>query len=142
VWALADEPAAAVTVLRANVPPAKPVLSEQVAQLVGRLDAPRFSDREAATKALTELGRLAGPALKAALGKGLSPEAKERGERLLAAQTGDPAGEDLRRSRAVQAMELAGTAKARALLREWAAGAPGARLTEDAAAALARLGRE
>jgi hypothetical protein len=40
---------------------------------------------------------------------------------------------------AVQALELAGTAEARMALQAWAGGAPGARLTEDAKAALGRL---
>jgi hypothetical protein len=39
----------------------------------------------------------------------------------------------------VAAMELAGTDDAKNLLAEWKAGAPGARLTIDAKAALARL---
>ena len=42
-------------------------------------------------------------------------------------------------ARAVLAMELAGTDAAKRLIAEWAAGAPGARLTIDARAALARL---
>jgi len=43
-------------------------------------------------------------------------------------------------ARAVAAMELAGTSDANKLLAEWAAGAPAARLTIDAKAALVRLG--
>jgi hypothetical protein len=42
-------------------------------------------------------------------------------------------------ARAVLVLELAATDIARKLLAEWAAGAPGARLTMDAKAALGRL---
>jgi hypothetical protein len=49
--------------------------------------------------------------------------------------------EELRALRLAQACEFAGTPSARALLKQWAGGAPGAMLTEDAKAALARLER-
>jgi hypothetical protein len=48
-------------------------------------------------------------------------------------------GERLRSLRAVEALELAGTTAARETLASLAAGAPGARLTEQARAACERL---
>jgi hypothetical protein len=53
----------------------------------------------------------------------------------------DPTGEELRRSRAVLALELAGGPEALALLKEWAAWAPAALVTEEAKSAVGRAGR-
>jgi WD40 repeat protein len=139
IWALTDAPEAAVRTLRAALPSVKPEKPERIAELVQQLDAPRFAAREEAMKALTALGPLARPALKEAAGKNLSAETKERVQKLLAALEGELGPEALRQVRAVQALELAGTVEAKALLKEWAAGAPGAVLTEDAKRALKRL---
>jgi hypothetical protein len=109
-----------------------------LAKLIAGLGSDRFADREAASTELAALGRLAEPALKAAVARGLPAEARERADRLLATLAADPAGEELRRSRAVLALELAGSPEALALLKEWAAGAPGALLTEEAKAAVGR----
>jgi len=68
-----------------------------------------------------------------------SAEARQRLDKLIAALVRDPTPEEIRAGRAVRAVELAATPEARALLREWAAGAAGMRLTDDAAAALGRL---
>src|SRR5262249_17825576 len=57
VWALADEPQAAAAFLRAKLPAVKlDVPRERVAALIAGLDDPVFRSREAATKALAELG--------------------------------------------------------------------------------------
>jgi hypothetical protein len=62
-------------------------------------------------------------------------------QKLLAALDGELGPEALRQTRAVQALELARTVEAKALLKEWADGAPGAVLTEDAKRALERWSR-
>jgi hypothetical protein len=142
VWALADDPAA-VHMLRTQLTPVRAPDPDRVSKLVQRLGADRYPDREAASKELLAIGRLAEPALRAALGTNLPAETRERVRKLLdvlADDVGrDPPRDDLRVMRAVQALELAGTAEARGLLKEWAAGAAGARLTEEAKGALARL---
>ena len=66
---------------------------------------------------------------------------KKRVEGLLAKLGGQPQVEALRGVRAVEALERAGTAEARGLLKELAAGAADAPLTRAAAAALSRLRR-
>jgi hypothetical protein len=112
-----------------------------VRQLVARLDAPAFAQREAAAGAIRELGDAAAPALRALLKGGLSAEQAGRVERLLAEAEAPvlPPGERLRRVRAVAALEWAGTADARKLLRELAAGTAADRPTREAAAAVRRL---
>jgi hypothetical protein len=57
------------------------------------------------------------------------------------AKNSDLTGESLRVSRAIEALEHAGTAAARELLNRLAAGAPGAWQTREAKSALRRLDR-
>jgi hypothetical protein len=105
---------------------------------VADLDGANFKTRDAATKALADLHRLAEPALRAALDRGPSAEARQRLNKLIAGLVREPMADEIRAGRAVKALELADTLETRALLGEWAGGAPGARLTEDAKAALGR----
>ena len=95
-------------------------------------------DGEAFAALVRRYGRLA-PMLREALPRAKSPEHRLRLERLLAQLQRKPTPDDWRIMRAVQAAELCRTAEARQLLREWAAGAPGVLLTEQAREALARL---
>jgi hypothetical protein len=63
-------------------------------------------------------------------------------ERLLQKMSGQSAGgELLRQLRAVELLESLGSAEARQVLETLAKGAPGARLTKEARAALDRLNR-
>jgi hypothetical protein len=64
---------------------------------------------------------------------------RARLNRLLASITPERTPAEAIQARAATAMELAGTVAAKKLLADWAAGAPGARLTQDAKAALVRL---
>ncbi|HEY8504011.1 MAG TPA: WD40 repeat domain-containing protein, partial [Gemmataceae bacterium] len=141
VWALADGGGPAAAFLREKLPPVKPVPPGRVAELVARLDSDRFAVREEATKALAALGPVIAPELRRALGKVTSAEASRRLKAVLAGFEGEPSPARLRTMRSVRAMELAATPAARGLLREWAGGATGATLTEEARAALARLAR-
>ncbi|MBO0699826.1 MAG: hypothetical protein J2P46_15620, partial [Zavarzinella sp.] len=138
VWALASDPGA-VELLRAKVP-VQPVIPEaKLKQWIADLGADRFAVREAATKALQDLGRVAEPELRAARDRVSGEEVRSRLDALLAKLPRGRTGEDVVWARAVQALELAGTEAARKLLTEWAAGASAARLTIDAKAALGRL---
>jgi len=138
VTTLEKHPAAAVRLFREKVRPAAPVPPGQVARWVGDLDAPDYRTRAAADRALTRVADRAGPALRAAMATTASAEVRERLAGIID-RADRPTPEGLRFARAVEALEYAGTAGARALLREWAAGAPGGRLTDEATAALARL---
>jgi hypothetical protein len=111
----------------------------RLARLVAALDADDFAIREQATTELEGLGELAGPALRQALEGKPSPEARRRARRLLEALDRSPSGEALRGLRVVEALEQAGTPRARRALEALAKGALQARLTREAAASRRRL---
>jgi hypothetical protein len=113
----------------------------EIAWWVADLGSPQFAEREAATAALASLGRVVEKELRDTVSATTSAEVRRRARDLIARLDGPPSAEDLRVMRVVQACELSGTAPARTLLQRWADGAPGALLTEDARAALARLDR-
>src|SRR5262249_45473521 len=81
------------------------------------------------------------PALRRVLREAPSLEYRRRVERQVGrlALPGLPP-QQLRELRALEALEIAATAEAQTLLRVLAQGAPEARLTKEATAALARLG--
>jgi WD40 repeat protein len=142
VCTLAAAPAQAVPFLKGRLSPRVPAEPKRLAGLVRDLGDNRFAVREKATAELARLEELAAPALKEALKKTPPLEVKRRLEKLLARL--DPyavAPEAVRPLRAVEALEWAGTADARQLLQALAGGAPEARLTREARAALARLER-
>jgi hypothetical protein len=138
VWALSEAKGAA-KLLRTKIAPVPPVDPERLKKLLADLNSERFPVRSAATRALAELGRLAIPAMEAALKQKPPLETEQRLRNLLGALKQERSPAEVHHLRALQALELAGTAEARDVLREWAAGTSGARLTEDARAALARL---
>jgi hypothetical protein len=125
--------------IRRKIEPAKPARAADVQKWIAELGADKFAVREAAMKALRDLGRLIEPQLRAARGKATSEEVRARLDGLLANIPRERTASELVQARAVAAMELAGTDADKKVLAEWAAGAPGARLTVDAKAALARL---
>jgi WD40 repeat protein len=140
VWSLSDDPRA-VAFLRQKISPVKKPDKSHLDQLIADLDSDRFEVRTAADRALAELGELAAPALEEASKASPSPEQRRRLERLLAELNNGLSPAQLQRLRAVQAMELANSAEARQVLREWAAGLTNARLTREAKASLKRMTR-
>lgn len=140
VWALAGAADAAVPYVRDRLKPAGPP-TEQTRKLVADLDAPRFAVREAASRRLRLLGGDAIPALRQALAANPSAEQRQRLRALLDAAERSPAPDAVRASRAVWALEAAGTAEARRLLEALAGGADGAPLTVEAREAVDRLRR-
>jgi hypothetical protein len=140
VWALSETKGVG-KFLRERVAPVKPTDAVRLAKWIADLNSPRFRERDEAAKGLAKLGELAVPALEKVLAAPPSVEVHQRVRNLLEALKREPSPLEIRRMRAVQALELAGTAEARATLRAWAGGASGARLTEDARAALRRLDR-
>jgi hypothetical protein len=131
----ADGPA----VLRSKLNSVPRLDAAEADRLIAGLDADRHAVRERASRALADHGRAALPAMQAAIARVRSAEAAARLEKLIAAIPSHFTPTEVTHRRAVKAMSLAGTPAARELLREWAAGAPGAILTEEARAALSRL---
>lgn len=120
------------------VPTAVPI--DRLTRLVADLGSPEFPTRQAAVKALNEVGAEAGPALEAAVRSSPTPEVRRvAGEILnrLAAPLTNP--DDLRAIRAVEVLECLETTAAREVLTKWAGGPTHHRLTTEAAAALRRV---
>jgi len=134
----ASTPATAAPFLREKLLPISPPDIEQVKRMIGDLDHKDYRRREKAMRGLVDLGERVREPLRQALTSGPTPEVRERIERLIAAEE-RPSPEHLRRMRAVEAMEVAGTKEAQEVLAYWASGAPGALFTRDADAAIKRL---
>lgn len=108
-------------------------------RLIAELDSNEASVRDTATRKLEDMDELAAPALLAAQ-KNPSAEVRRRVKRLLdRLERTQLNGKEARAIRAVEALEQAGNESARKVLQQLAAGEPEARLTREAAAALARL---
>ena len=138
IWALSADPKGPELLRRQVLVVAAPP-AEKVKQWIADLAADRFAVREAATKALQDLGRIAEPELRSAREQATTEESRTRLDALLAKIPRERVGKEIVHARAVLALELAGTDAAKKLLAEWAAGATGARLTIDAKSALGRL---
>lgn len=107
---------------------------------IGNLDSRDFACREKAARELEKLGPLIEPWLEDKLQERPSLELRMRLERLLERLGGaELTPEDLRASRAMEALVGIGTRDARTVLEILAKGAPGARLTRQAKAAIQRL---
>jgi hypothetical protein len=137
--ALAARGDEAVAFLKTKLAPAAPADPKELAALLQDLDSPQFGKRSRATRGLEELGERAAAALRAALPKAASGEAKRRLQALLARLDGPLPPARLREVRAVEALERLGSPAAVALLQALAQGAPAARLTREARASLERL---
>ncbi len=140
VCRLAADPARAVALLRERLRPAPEPDAKRFAGLVADLDSDQFSVREAAAKELAKLGDAAAPALREALRGKPSAEVARRLRQALDDVKGWPP-ERLREWRALEVLEQVATPQARDLLKALAEGAPAARLTQEAKAALERLAK-
>jgi WD40 repeat protein len=145
LWATVAADGASLAFLRERLQPAVSTASaETIARLVADLDSTGFGVRTKAMAQLTQLAELAEPALMDALKKQPSLELRQRIEQLLgevADQRSRPSGDRLRMFRAVEILEQIGTPEARRLLEALSRGVPGALLTREAQASLARLNR-
>src|SRR5262249_22710660 len=99
-----------------------------------------FAVREAASKALLGLDQQAIPYLEKTLKSAKSAEVRVRVEKIFEQKRGAAlTPEQLRQIRSVMVLELIGDGESKNLLKRWAGGAVGARLTMEASAALKRL---
>jgi WD40 repeat protein len=142
VWALAAAPKQSLPLLRQALKPVQGADEKRVAQLVKDLDHDEFDVREKASEELARIGEPAAAALRKALEGTPSAEMRSRATQLLDKFAGKAASADLvRRERALEVLEQIGGAEGRAVLEELAKGAPEAGLTQEAKAALKRLGK-
>jgi hypothetical protein len=140
-WELLDHPAEAVEFIKSKVSPARPLDATAVKEVVRKLGADSFRDREEAAKKLIAIGDAALPIIREAAGGDLSAEGKERAEKVIAALTTGLTPDQLRLRRAVAVLEWSARADADEHLRKLAGGDPSARLTADTKAAVVRRER-
>ena len=142
IQALLAVPRQAVPFLKERLRPIAMPDAKRIAQLIADLDNERFAVRERATQELGELGELAEPALQKALEGRPSLELRRRVEGLMANLRRLVPSPGTRQSmRAIEVLEHIGTPEARDVLKALAQGAPEARQTQEAKAALERLAR-
>lgn len=143
LWDLAAEPADTVSFLKERLQVVPDVQPKRLEQLIADLDSDSFARRETASRELYRLGTIAESALRKALGNSPSAELRRRAELLLKALPGwllkEP--ETLRIVRAIWVLQRIGTPEARAILEKLAVGAPAARQTQEAKAAVDYLNR-
>ena len=131
-----------VTLLSVRVKPAIKPSDEQLKAWLADLASPAFKTREAAQREIGRAGELVEPALRRALKSVTDPEVQRRLSDLLdRISRPETRPDELRDLRAVEVLEHIDSADARRLLGELAKGAPEARLTQEAKAALARLSK-
>jgi WD40 repeat protein len=138
LWLLAAMPERAVPLLRDRLRPAAAAAPEHIARLVADLDSDRFAVRQRAEEELGNLLDVAEAALRAALAGQPSVEVRRRIEVLLNQLDPCTSPERLRALRALEVLEQIGTPEAQQVLEKLAQGAPQARLTQEAKAALRR----
>src|SRR5579883_1533870 len=141
IWGLCAVPERAVNLFRARLRPASAVPADKIKQRIADLDSDEFSRREAASAELAALGDQVQAALQAALQGNPSVELRQRVEALLVDPGRVRSAETLRHLRAVEVLERIGSSETRQILKTIAQGAPGARQTREAKAALALLSR-
>jgi hypothetical protein len=140
--ALALCPAEAVALLKGRLQPVRAADPALLRRLLAELDGDTFAGREKARVRLEGLGERAADALREALGRKPSLEARRRMEALLARLRGPIRDRETQRGvRAVAVLEDIGTPQARAVLKTLVGGLGTARQTQEAREALERANR-
>jgi WD40 repeat protein len=135
-------PQQTVALLKERIKPATEPDAKKIEKLVGALEDSNFDTRKNALEELKKLGKSAVPALKRALRNDPSAEARRRIDDLIADAVKLPITDEERQaSRTIEVLErMAQDKAARELLQSLAKGAEGATITEEARAAMKRLG--
>lgn len=134
---LVQNPGPAMTLLRVKLEPVKAIAIKQVPQWLRDLGSEDFEARQSALAELEKLGERIEPVLQKAVDGNATLETKRRLETLLAKLDADP--DRWRQSRALEAIEQIATPAAVSLLEALSRGDHGARLTNEANSALARI---
>jgi WD40 repeat protein len=141
---LVTAPEQSVPFLRKHLQPSPKdaATAKQIAQWIADLESAQFGTRQEATQKLEKAGEQAEAALQQALAGKPPLEVQRRVEELLQRLEGQlTEGEALRAQRAIEVLERIGTEPAQQVLEGLAKGAPEARRTREARAALDRLAR-
>jgi RNA polymerase sigma factor (sigma-70 family) len=139
---LAADPTRSVPYLRERLHAVAQADEKSLQRWIADLDSDQFKIREKATAELEKLGPAALHAMRKAIDEKPRLETRRRLGQLIEKQEREEwptSGEKLRIWRALEVLERAGTPEAKAVLTILANGAPGARQTVDAGAALQRL---
>jgi WD40 repeat protein len=139
---MASDPPRSVPFFAKNLQTVPAITDKVLGRLILNLGSDVFKVRDQAARELERLGEVAEPACREALGRPGSLELRRRLESLAEKykqQARNPTPEFLRSLRAIECLELAGTAEARNVLMTISRGASRARLTLDAKSALERL---
>jgi WD40 repeat protein len=144
IWALAAVPKQSVPLVARHVSPVPTLDVKRLARLFADLDDDSFEVREKATAELKRAAESVEEAVRKEMVRTTSEEVRQRLGQVLEAIDNTVAlpGRRALPSRALVVLEQAGTPEARRALERLAEGAPGAWLTQEAKAALARLARQ
>jgi WD40 repeat protein len=140
LWALVAGGKQPLPLLREWLRPVPIPDRARLGHLITNLDDQRYAVRKKAMSELEHMGETAGPALRRALEERPSLEVRQRIRQVLT-RAASLTPEKLRAIRAVHVVEQIDSPPARRLLQVLAQGAPEARLTQEAKAALARMGQ-
>jgi RNA polymerase sigma factor (sigma-70 family) len=136
---LAQDPGA-IDFLRQNLRPVPTLQPDRLADLLADLGSDKYAVRERATAHLEMYREAADGALRKALKDNPSAEVRNRIRQVL--ERTEPSPDSLRALRAIEILEEFASPEALRFLKELAAGEPGARLTQEARASLARLAKD
>jgi WD40 repeat protein len=140
LWAMAADAKGTVPFLAKLLQPVAAIPKDQMTKLIADLDSPQFKTREQAAADLMKLGEQAEQALRDTLANKPTLELQRRIEPFLKKMEGPLTSPELLRTlRALEILEHIGNADAKKALEGLAGGAPAARVTRDAKAALERL---
>jgi hypothetical protein len=143
VWSLVDDPVTAVSLLKRKLKHAPTGLNRNaVLQRIARLDDDDFPTREQASKQLLGEGPAIFPLLAEAYETSQLPEQRRRLQEILERMPQERSRpDDWRIVRAVQALELGGSAEGKKLLMSWIDDRNGVLLAEQARQAVARMSK-
>jgi WD40 repeat protein len=141
---LAADPTVSVILLKQQLKPVPTVVpnEHEIEKWIGNLNDESFAKREQASQELERIGRPAKQTLEKVLAAEPEAEKRRRIEAILKDMNSPRLKpEEVRSSRAVELLERLNTSESRELLATLARGAPDARLTRQAKAALERLAK-
>jgi dipeptidyl aminopeptidase/acylaminoacyl peptidase len=136
---LAADPDHSVAYIRERVRATPRLDDSRLQHLLSNLNDDKYAVRERATDNLARLGEIAVPAMAKHLEGPISLESRRRIERLLAEVPSVPPREVVQTLRAIEVLEMIGTAEARQVIQSMVNGEPGARQTRDSGLALERM---